>query len=98
MLLIHHETTAVLGMFAGAVPPVTLPTGTTELYVLNAADKAAVRLWVEGAEGMFAGQIFDLWRQPVGRLAPHTLDALSCEIPVGGYARFTRVEGASQAS
>jgi hypothetical protein len=31
----------------------------------------------------------------VEQLAPRALDALSCEIPIGGYARFTRVKAAN---
>jgi alpha-galactosidase len=95
MLLLRHETTAVLGIFADALPPVALPSEITELFVLNAANETCVRLWVEGVEGMFAGLTFDLWHQPVEQLAPRALGALSCEIPIGGYVRFTRVKEAS---
>ena len=48
MLLLRHETTAVLGIFADALPPVALPSDITELYVLNAANEACARLWIEG--------------------------------------------------
>ena len=95
MLLLRHDTTAVLGIFADALPPVALPSEITELFVLNAANETCVRLWVEGVEGMFAGLTFDLWHQPVEQLAPRALGALSCEIPIGGYVRFTRVKEAS---
>ena len=95
VLLLHHETTAVLGIFADALPPVALPSEITELYILNAGNETRVRLWVEGIAGVFAGQTFDLWHQPAEQLAPRALGALSCEIPIGGYARFTRVKEAN---
>ena len=56
MLLLRHETTAVLGIFADALPPVALPSEITELYVLNAANETYVRLWVEGVEGVSRGK------------------------------------------
>lgn len=89
-LLLYRGRQAVLGVFDEAVPPIDLPPDTEELHVLNGGNEARVRLWIDGVQGAFEGEVFDLFHKSANRTSPRSLETLALEIPVGGYARLTR--------
>ena len=91
-LHISRDGQTVLGLFSEALPLIHLPSETRELYILNGANDGRVRLWLEGLQGEFEGEVFDMYHQPHSRLPVRTLASLTMDIPVGGSARLRRTE------
>ena len=78
----------VLGLFSDALLPIRLPAGTRETYLLNGANDTRGRLHLEGPEGEFAGEVFDIFHQPRALLRARIPDDLIADVPIGGYARL----------